>query len=161
MEKFLSPFKQNKLLNTLFLSNIFISFHYALVIYVNSSFLNNFFSETQISALYIIGSIVDTILLLNASKILERIGGYKFTVYLIFIEFLATAGLIVSRVPFLVGIYFLTHLVAISLLLFNMDVFIESLSKDETKTGGIRATYLTITSITDRKSTRLNSSHRL
>ena len=147
MNKFLSLFRQSKLLNTLFLSNIFVSFHYALIVYVNSSFLNNFFSETQISALYIIGSIVDTFLLLNASKILQKLGGYKFTIYAIGLEFLATVGLMVSTTPFLVGLYFLVHLVTISLLLFNMDVLVESLSRDS-QTGGIRATYLTLTNIT-------------
>jgi predicted MFS family arabinose efflux permease len=148
MDRFLSPFKQSKVLNTLFLSNIFISFHYALVIYINSSFLNNFFSEPQISALYIIGSIVDTIFLLNASRVLEKIGGYRFTIYAACIEFLATVGMAVTKTPFLVGFYFLVHLVTISLLLFNMDVWVESVSDDESKTGEIRATYLTLTNIT-------------
>ena len=147
MHKLLSPFRQSKLLNTLFLSNIFISFHYALIIYINSSYLNNFFTETQVSTIYIIGSIVNTILLLDASKILEKIGIYKFTVYALLIEFLATLGLLVSDSPFLIGSFFLIHLITISLLLFNMDVLVESLSKDK-ETGGIRATYLTLTNIT-------------
>jgi len=142
------PFRQSKLLNTLFLTNIFISFHYALIIYVNSTFLNNFFSESQVSALYIIGSIINTILLLNASKILEKIGIYKFATYTIIIEFLATLGLALSASPFLIGLYFLIHLVTISLLLFNMDMFVEDISKDNSITGSIRGTYLTVTNVT-------------
>lgn len=55
MDRILLPFRLNNLLNTLFISNAFISYHYALVIYVNSSFLGKFFTETQISSLYIIG----------------------------------------------------------------------------------------------------------
>ena len=148
MNRLLLPFKQSRLLNTIFFSNIFISFHYALIVYVNSTFLNNFFSETQVSALYIIGSIINTILLLNASKILEKIGIYKFATYCIVVEFLATLGLAVSSAPFLIGLYFLIHLVTISLLLFNMDMFIEDVSKDDSMTGSIRATYLTVTNIT-------------
>ncbi len=148
MDKLLLPFRQSKLLNTLFLTNIFISFHYALIIYVNSTFLNNFFSESQVSALYIIGSIINTILLLNASKILEKIGIYKFATYTIIIEFLATLGLALSASPFLIGLYFLIHLVTISLLLFNMDMFVEDISKDNSITGSIRGTYLTVTNVT-------------
>lgn len=148
MEKILAPFKQSKLLNTLFLSNVFISFHYALVIYINSSFLSNFYSESQVSALYIIGSILDTILLLNASRLLEKIGSYRFTIYCVTLELMATIGLLLSTNAFLVGVYFLIHVFTISLLLFNMDVFVESVSTDETKTGSIRATYLTLTNIT-------------
>lgn len=148
MHRLLLPFKQSRSLNTIFLSNIFISFHYALIIYVNSTYLNNFFSETQISSLYIIGSIINTLFLLYASKILEKIGIYKFATYSIIIEFFATLGLAVSTTPFLIGLYFLIHLITISLILFNMDVFIEDVSKDDSLTGSIRATYLTVTNIT-------------
>src|SRR3989344_5052863 len=108
MDKFLSPFKQSKLLNTLFLSNVFISFHYALIIYINSTYLFNFFSETQISALYIIGAIANILLLLNASKIIEKIGNYRFIIYVIIIEFFSTIGMIATDSPFLIGLYFLT-----------------------------------------------------
>lgn len=148
MDKLLLPFRQGRLLNTIFLSNIFISFHYALIIYVNSTLLNNFFSETQVSGLYVIGSIANTILLVNASKILEKIGIYKFAVYCIIIEFLSILGLAVSSTPFLIGLYFLVHLVTISLLLFNMDMFIEDVTNNKSLTGSIRATYLTVTNIT-------------
>ncbi|HBD24511.1 MAG: hypothetical protein A2566_03845 [Candidatus Zambryskibacteria bacterium RIFOXYD1_FULL_40_13] len=148
INRLLLPFKQSKLLNTIFLSNIFISFHYSLIIYVNSTFLNNFFSETQVSSLYVIGSIVNTLLLLYASRILEKIGIYKFAIYCIFIEFFSTLGLAITSTPFLIGLYFLIHLIAISLLLFNMDVFIEIVSKDDSLTGSIRATYLTVANIT-------------
>lgn len=148
MDRLLLPFRQSGLLNTLFLSNIFISFHYALIIYVNSSFLNNFFSETQVSSLYIIGSIINTILLLNASRILAKIGIYRFASYAILIEFLSILGMAISSEPFLVGLFFLTHLVIISLLLFNMDMYVEEASKNEGLTGSIRGTYLTITNIT-------------
>ncbi len=148
MDKILSPFRQNGLLNTLFVSNVFISFHYALIIYVNSSFLSSFFSETQVSALYIIGSILDTLLLLNASKILEKLGNYKFITYCIILETLATLGMAFSLVPFLSGLFFIVHLLTISMLLFNMDVLIEAVSTNEAMTGEIRATYLTLTSVT-------------
>lgn len=148
MDRLLSPFHQSKLLNSLFWANVFVSFHYALVIYINSSFLNNFFTETQVSALYIIGSIVDTVFLLNASKILEKIGSYKFVVYAMCIEFVSTLGLAVSTTPFIVASCFLIHLITISLLLFNMDVLVEDLSTSESTTGSIRATYLTLTNIT-------------
>lgn len=142
------PFRQSKFLNTLFLSNFFVSFHYALVIYINSSFLSKFYSEAQVSSLYIIGSILDTILLLNASKILERFGSYRFTIYAITLEFISTVGLMLSKTSFWASAFFLIHVFTISLILFNLDVFVESVSKDESQTGEIRATYLTITNIT-------------
>lgn len=146
--KLLLPFRQSRLLNTIFLSNVFISFHYALIIYINSTFLNNFFSVFQVSSLYIIASVVNTVLLLVASRILEKIGIYKFAVYSILIEFLAVLGLVVSTVPFLVGLFFLIHTVTISLLFFHMDMFIEDFEKDDSLTGSIRGTYLTVSNAT-------------
>lgn len=147
MERFLLPFKLNRLLNSLFISNAFVSFHYALVIYINSSYLSKFFNETQVSSLYIIGSFINVVILLNISKVLELIGNYKLTFYTLLLEFLAIVGLIVAHTPELAGLYFIIHLSAISVLLFNMDVFVESISCDESVTGSIRGTYLTITNI--------------
>ncbi len=147
MDRLLLPFRQSKFLNTIFLGNIFISLHYALIIYINSSFLSQFFSQTQVSSLYIIGSIANTLLLLNISKILQKIGVYKFTIYSIGVEFLATFGMLISSKPFLIGMYFLIHLITISVLLFALDIFIEDFTKDDSQTGGIRAAYLTITNL--------------
>ncbi|HEY0221112.1 MAG TPA: MFS transporter [Candidatus Paceibacterota bacterium] len=146
MDKILLPFRQGRLLNTLFVGNLIISFHYALVIYINSSFLSNFFSEGQVSALYIIGAILDTVLLLNSSKILQKIGSYRFIIYMITLELLSTVGLLLAANAFLVSLCFLVHVFSISQILFNMDILVESFSKDESKTGSIRATYLTLTS---------------
>lgn len=147
MDKVLLPFKQGKFVNTLFTANILISLHYALVIYINSTFLSNFFTEGQVSALYIIGSIIDAFMLINASRIIEKIGGYRFLLYTITFELLATIGLMLSASAPLVAICFLTHVFNISLVLFNMDVFLEGASTDENETGSIRATYLTMANI--------------
>lgn len=148
MDKILSPFKQNSLLNNLFLSNIFISFHYALIIYINSSFLSSYFSETKVSALYIIGAIASTLFLLNSSKILEKIDVYKFIFWSLLIELIATASMALSKSPVFIAIWFLAHTVAISLTMFNMDILIEAVEQDKSKVGSIRATYLTLTNIT-------------
>lgn len=146
MDKILLPFRQSRVLNNLFLANIFISFHYALVIYINSSFLSKFFTETQVSYLYIIGSALEALLLLNASKILEKLGNFRFTVLSLTLELLSTIVLMLSSNPVFVSIAFLVHVFTISLLLYNMDIYVEAASPDESKTGGIRAAYLTLTS---------------
>lgn len=147
MDKVLLPFRQGKFLNSLFLANILISLHYALVLYINSSQLSIYFSEGQISALYIIGSILDLIMLINASRILEKIGSFRFLFYSITFELISTVGLLLSTNAFFVALSFLVHVFTISLMLFNMDVLVESTSKNESLTGSIRAAYLTIGSI--------------
>ncbi|MEI6843572.1 MAG: MFS transporter [bacterium] len=148
MKSILDCFKQSKTLNALFLSNVFLSFHYALIIYINSSFLNNFFSETQISALYIIGSILNTLLLVNISKILNKIGNYRTAVYMIVFEALATIGIVMTDSHFLIGLYFTIHQIVIPVIAFNLDVFLESATQDEEKTGEVRSIFLTLSNVT-------------
>ncbi len=109
--------------------------------------MSNYFEDSQISTLYIIGSILNVVILLNASKILEKVSNYKFSLYTIGIEFTAILCLAFTNSPFLIALSFITHLSAISTLLFNLDVFVESVSDDESLTGSIRGTYLTITNI--------------
>jgi len=148
MEKIVSILKQSRLLNVVFLSHIFLSFHYYLVIYVNSSFLDKFFSENQISILYIIGSTINILLLLNISKILNKVGNYKTVVYAIIVEAISILGLILSTNSFLIAFYFILTQIMTPLILFNLDVFLESLSTKEEDTGNIRGIYLTVANIT-------------
>lgn len=148
LTKFTQRVKQHKLLTVVYLANIFLSFHYYFIIYINSSFLSQFFDDDRVSNLYTIGSIINLILLLNVSKILNKVGNYKIILSAITFEALAITGLIFAQDPFLIGIYFLIHQIVVSLILFNLDVFLESESTDETKTGGIRGMYLTLANIT-------------
>ncbi len=110
--------------------------------------MSSYFSETQVSALYIIGSLASTIFLLNASKILEKTGVYPFALWALIIELAATLGLAFTTHPVFIGLWFLVHTVTISLILFNMDVLIETAEADKSQVGSIRATYLTLTNIT-------------
>lgn len=148
MEKIVSILRQSKLLNAVFFSHILLSFHYYLVIYVNSSFLDKFFSENQISTLYIIGSVINILLLLNISKILNKIGNYKTAIFAVIIEAISILGLVLSTNHFLIGFYFVLTQIMTPLILFNLDVFLESVSTKEEDTGNIRGIYLTAANIT-------------
>jgi len=148
MDKLTSPFKNGKTLNVIFLSNILLSFHYYLILYINSTFLSGFFSETQVSTLYVIGSILNIILLLNAAKILNTLTNYKVTLYAIIIEIMAVLGLVVASNHFLIAIYFIIQIVLVSFLGFSFDIFLESATEDESQTGSIRSMFLTLGNIT-------------
>ncbi len=147
MHDMLSVFRQHRFLKVVFLSNIFLSLHSFVIHFVNSSFLAGFFSETELSALYIIGSIIDTIVLIHAPQILSKIGSGRFILYASAIELISTIGLIIANHPLQVALYFLCHIVVISSLLFNMDVVIEEVAPDDQSTGMVRGMYLTITNI--------------
>lgn len=148
MDKFTNPFKQNRLVNVIFLSGVFLSFHYALVAYINSSFLASFFSDTQISTLYVLGALTEIIILLNISKIINKISNYRLTLYVIVLEFISMLGLISTTNPFLLAIYFISQMVCIPILGFNLDLFLDKFSTDESKTGEVRGMYLSLGNIT-------------
>lgn len=146
--KIAEKLKQNKRLTAIYASNILLSFHYYLLVYINSSFLSSYFSASQVSVLYIIGSIINLILLINIPKVLERIGNYKLIIYLIIAEIIATFGLAFAVIPALIAIYFITYQICTTTLSFGLDILLESASLDETRTGRIRGTYLTLANVT-------------
>ena len=59
-------------------------------------------------------------------------------------ELLSIIGIIVTNNHFLIGLYFIIHIVVISIIAFNLDVFLESVTEDESKTGEVRGIYLTL-----------------
>lgn len=147
MDNLISPFKNGKLLNVIFFSNVLLAFHYYLIVYINSTFLNQYFSEAQVSTLYVIGSILNIFFFINISKLLNTIGNYRTVMYALVVEIIATVGLVVASSPFLISVYFITHVVTVAVIAFNLDVFLEGLIIDENKTGNIRSMYMTLGNI--------------
>lgn len=148
LSKISNSIGQNKQLVTVYISNILLSIHYYLLVYINSSFLNIWFTNSQVSSLYVIGSILNLLLIVNVSKILNKIGNYKLIVYAILTEIIAIAGLIVSTSKEAVAFYFIVHHVVVPIIIFSLDVFLENLYVNEKETGSIRGAYLTTSNIT-------------
>lgn len=146
--KIAEKLKQDKRLTAIYTSNILLSFHYYLLVYINSSFLSSYFSASQVSVLYIIGSFINFIFLLNISRVLEKIGNFKLIIYLIIAEIFAAFGLAFAVVPALIAIYFITYQICTTTLSFGLDILLESVSTNEERTGRIRGTYLTLANIT-------------
>ncbi len=146
--KIIEKIKGNTAIGRVYTADILLSFHYYLLIYINSSFLSKFFSPQQVSVLYIIGSVFTLIILINISKILEAIGNYRLIRYLIITEIVATVGLSFSVSHTLIGLYFIAYLISIPTLYFCFDLLLEDTTEDESKTGEIRTLYLTLGNIT-------------
>jgi MFS family permease len=140
-------FYKNKLLSVIYTSNILLSLHYYLIIYINSSFLGKFWNESQVSTLYVIGSTLSLIILLNISKILNKIGNLKLISIFIGFEIFATLGMSFGNTPVPIALYFIIHHISIPAILISLDIFLESLGEDESHTGEIRGVYLTLSNI--------------
>ncbi len=58
-------------------STLFLSFHYFLVTYVNSSLLAQFLDRSEIGILYALGSILSIAVIINMPKIISKWSAYK------------------------------------------------------------------------------------
>lgn len=131
-------------LAVVYLANFLLSFHYFLVIYIQSSFLAEYISERAIGILYATSSVVNLILLFNASKILRKIGTYRLVLFTTAAEIIAIGTLVISSTPLFILSASLLHLSLIPLIAFSLDIFVEKYSKEENRTGRIRSIFLTL-----------------
>lgn len=147
MNHIFSPVQIKKTIVWIYVANLLLSFHYFLVIYVNSSYLETFFSKRGISFLFIAGALLSILFFIEAPKILRRFGNWHFILAAIAIEFLAVLGMAFANDKFTVGWFFIIHQALVPMILFSLDVFLEEMTKDESHTGELRGVYLTLTSI--------------
>ncbi|MEK7180342.1 MAG: MFS transporter [Patescibacteria group bacterium] len=139
------PFLQkDNLLPIVYIANLLFSFHFFLILYINSSFLNLYATEGIIGLLYALGSIGSLLLLLTAPKLLSKIGNQAFTLSYLILEFIAVIGLTFSSSLALIAFFFVLHGAVVGLVSFGLDIFVEKHSTKETETGGIRGLYLTL-----------------
>lgn len=117
--------------------------HLALTVYVNSSFLDGYFSETMTSIMFTIGSVITIIGLALLPQTLRRLGARR-TLYVGMV--VATAclvGLALVNATWLIGVLFSLYFASQTLVLFGIDIFIEDLAPKRTM-GTTRGIFLTL-----------------
>ena len=131
-----------------YLAMLFLGLHWSVVLYINSTYLEQFISSEAVGTLYVIGSAITVFSFLFISRVLRSLGNYKLTVSLAILEFLTLLGLaFIPRLEIVIPLFIL-HQAIVPLLLFNLDVFTERLiGNAEDGTGGTRGLVLTIMSL--------------
>lgn len=128
---------------------LFLSLHWACVLYINSSYLEQFVSHTALTWLYVISAVLTVGAFLKAPHFLSSLGSKQFTLLLSAIEFLVFIGMAFTTSAYIASGLFVLHQIVITLLYFNLDMLVEITAGDEEdKTGRQRGILLTITSIT-------------
>lgn len=130
-----------------YLAGLFLAFHYALVVYVNSSILKQFLSARNLGLLYVIASAAGIIFFINVPKLLRRIGDFRASLIFIFLELIAIFGISSTQNPKLLIIFFLMHQSVIPLIFFTLDIFLEHEQGRESGTGGNRGVFLTFQNV--------------
>lgn len=148
MDGFISPFRTNKLLFPIYVANIFLSFHFFMVIYIHSSYLSDFFNETVVSIIFMAGSLLNLLFFATATRLVSYMGTFWYLFSAIALEWLAIMVLAETTNPILATVFFILHLAVIPMILFSLDIYLETINNNESVTGEIRGLYLTLSNIT-------------
>jgi MFS family permease len=139
--------KSNAKLHSIYAANFFFAFHLFLVAYVNSTFLGTLLAEENIGIVYTIGAIGGLLGLFYISRILNRWGATWTLVALALLELLLFLGIAFLTVTSLVLIAFVAYLSLFPMILYTLDIFLESSTEEERHTGNIRGAFITTTNI--------------
>jgi MFS family permease len=133
---------------SVYVANVFLSFHYFLVLYIHSSFLSNFFDSKTVGALFIAGSAANIILFLTVARSFRAISPHRYLLGAVAAEGVVILGLSFTTIPFLVAAFFIIQQAVVPMILFALDIYLESVNKNENVTGELRGLYLTLGNIT-------------
>jgi MFS family permease len=126
---------------------VLLSLHWAVVVYINSSFLSNYISDSAIGILYTVSSAVTVLAFLFISRVLHRAGNYKLTLVCALLEFGALIGMAMTDSLRVAIPLFMLHQAVVPLIIFNLDIYMEEMIGDqEFSTGGRRGLFLAIMS---------------
>ena len=131
------------LLHVTYLATFFYALHFAITLYIESSYLSAFFSEKIVGLIYIIASVLSIWAVVKLPKVLLIYGNYKSSLVLIFLEVIALLGLITANSPYPAILFFVFHQILLAMLFVSINIFLESFSTNES-TGRTRGTFLTI-----------------
>lgn len=129
----------------LYVLNFLFSLHLALVSYFMATLLvARGFPENYIGILYSVGSVITLLALGSAPYILKKFGNYTNILTLSALEFLAFVGIALSHSLLFTFIFFVTTFIVPTLIAFSLDIFLEGSTPEDTETGRIRGTFLSI-----------------
>ncbi|MGB3921843.1 MAG: MFS transporter [Minisyncoccia bacterium] len=128
---------------SIFVASVFISLNYGATLYINSTLLNQFFSESAVSGLFLLGATVSVFLFLFISKFIEWFGKRILLVIFLVMAALGTLGLAYADTPKEVALSFLLYAGVFFSIYYCFDIFLEELSREH-NTGEVRGLYMTL-----------------
>lgn len=135
--KFLSAF------TTLLFLQFLVQFHHYSITYVNSSFLGQFLSPEAVSLVYVVASLIVVASLFAAPRIVAWAGVLPLFIIAVPVLQLSVFFLGFSQNAFSAMTFFTLQGVLIFFLRYLLDLYVESISKDESQTGNTRSLFIT------------------
>ncbi len=138
---------KNPLFVLIYLTSFLYSFHYALPLYIESSFIAQFVSTTEVVGYAFSTAAVFTVLLTFIyPRLLKRFGNYKLTLTMMGLEIFTLLSLAFFSSPYIVIAFFIAHQTLANIIFLNLDSFVERFSIDAV-TGSIRTVFMTVLNI--------------
>lgn len=123
-----------------FVTTFFLSLNFGSLIYVNSTYLGNFFGPNLVSALFIVGAIGNAALFFSMPWALRIFGKKRLLFITLLILLASTLGLNFSSTAFAIASAFAIYSSFLFIAYFVLDIFLEKESTDG-YTGEIRGLY--------------------
>lgn len=141
--------KEKKQKSLIYLLIFLFTLHFTPATYIESTFLENLVGSNKVGFIFSIASIATIITIAIVRKVIRKVGNYQTFLNALIVEFIALSGLSLSLFveysTFWIIVFitaFIAGFVARSIAFFNLDIFIEHLSKDD-EVGAIRGAFLT------------------
>ena len=131
----------------LYVASLTLMFHGYVIAYVNSSLLGEYLSTLATSTVYVIASALTIIIFLFMSRVLHKVGNFKLTLAFVLIDLVSVLGISFADSMRVIAPLIITHLIVLSLIIFNIDVFMEEhIGNNEGVTGTRRGLLLALVS---------------
>jgi predicted MFS family arabinose efflux permease len=138
--------KPGQLINATYTLGFLFFIHSYFPIYIHSSFISETIGSKFVGILFFMGSLAGIGALFFSEKIIRRFGNTSVMLSSLAAQFFLFLTLALSKEPLIIIPIFIIGQALTRTLLFNIDVFLESSSKNAT-TGNSRGMFLTITNI--------------
>ncbi len=130
----------------IFIITLLLSLNYGMVMYVNSSYLAQFFDQSGVTALFLSSYALNIGCFLLGPQLLTRFGKERLFLLFLFISILGLGGLGLSTTPWIIGVAFIAYQCFIFLVYWCLDIFLEENTPDK-YTGELRGIYYTFINV--------------
>ena len=136
---------KKRLLSIAYIATVFFAFHYFLVYFLFSDFLNQYFSQTALSIIFAGSALISIIISNFFGDILKRYTNYRSLMFVIGLQFISTFSLIFAHSfnIFFIILFSIIHIILVTIIWVSINIFIEEFS-DHENIGSIRGTVLTL-----------------
>jgi len=147
MEHIIRGVRKTGVFGWLYIAAIFHAFHFFSIHFVNSSFLEQYLTQTEVGLMFAASNALTLVALLSVVVFLNKFGNYLTILFVTGLNLISTLGLtFCTDIGWLFVMYTL-HTVMLPITLFCFDVFLEAYTKDESTTGSVRGVFLLVTMI--------------